>query len=440
MELELLDKKITEAVKKYITCNTPGMALLIGEKGKIVYHKGFGLADFEKKEYITPDNTFFIASISKQFTTMAVMMLKEKGLVDYDETIERFFPDFPSYVKKVTVRHLMTHTSGIKEYFDDKFCQKAAEMGDRMTQSAILDVIKGFGDLEFEPETRFSYCNSAYVMLGAIVEKLSGMTFAEYIEKNIFKPLGMKNSVVGVSSKQKIDKLAVGYKLTEGGAFEKTPYDMSTIGWADGNIISTVEDLFIWHNALYTEKLVKKETLEEALTSYILKDGTPTGYGFGHFLNKRRGLREIWHTGGTIGYISRFSRFVEEDVAVIMLTNYMGVKRDEVFGEIVDIYLNSRQSPLRYIDVPYEELKAKTGKYKDEEFYCDILLDASGKKLKICCDLGRLKGEYTLSPVGKLLFRLDTPADYYISFLKTDSSISGIELSFNGLPMRLQKA
>lgn len=334
------EKEIEKIAADYFSSETPGMALLIGEKGRIVYKKGFGMADLEKGIPIDTDTAFIIASITKQFTTMAIMMLKEIGLLSYDETIARFFPDFPDYKERVTIRHLMTHTSGIKEYFDDDFIKLAHDMGDSLTQDYILERIKNFGDLDFEPNTKFSYSNSGYVMLGAIVEKVSQKSFAEFLKEKIFDQVGMNRTVVGTSPKLNIPKMAAGYTLDEKGYYKKTPMDMAAVGWADGNIISTVEDLFKWHNALYTEKLVKKETLKEAFTPHVLKDGTPTNYGFGWFIGDRFGIREIWHSGGTVGYISRFSRFVDEDVAVIMLTNcydLAGPKRDEIFNRIVDV-------------------------------------------------------------------------------------------------------
>ena len=334
--------KINEEMLKsiggeYFSNNTPGMALLIGEKGRVLYEKGFGMADIEKAIPNETDTAFIIASVTKQFTTMAIMMLKEKGLLDYDDTIDKYFPDFPDYRNIVTLRHLMTHTSGIKEYFDEGFKDKAGLSLEDPTQDDILKWIKSVEDLEFAPNTRYSYCNSAYVMLGAVVEMVSKQSFGDFLAEHIFIPLQMDRTVVGVFANQKVDKMASGYKEDGEGGFIKTPMDMMAIGWADGNMISTVQDLFKWHNALYTEKLVKRETLQEAFTPHVLKDGTVTDYGFGWKINLRSGPKELWHTGGTIGYISRFSRFVEEDVAIIMLTNLQdsaSAKRDEIFGKI----------------------------------------------------------------------------------------------------------
>lgn len=335
MTVKVSQESIEKVVARYINNTTPGVSLLVGHEGKVLLKRGFGMSDIEKGLAVTPENSFIIASVTKQFTDMAVMMLKEKGLLDYDETIEKYFPDFPDYKRKVTIRHLMAHTSGIKEYFNNEFEVNKAEIA-KASLDDMLRTIRDFGDLDFEPDTKYSYCNSAYVMLGALIQKVSDMEFGEFLKEKIFRPLGMNNSAAPSSPEEKFPELTAGYKEKEDGSFEKCAYDMLAIGWADGNIISTVDDLFLWHNALYTDRLVKKETLEEAFKSHKLKCGTNTNYGFGWFIDEYKGRRQYWHTGGTVGYISRFSRFIDENTAIIMLTNYEGIKRDELFFGIAD--------------------------------------------------------------------------------------------------------
>ena len=200
--------------------------------------------------------------------------------------------------------------------------------------------------------------------------------------------------------------------------------------------------MFIWHNSLYTESLVKSEILKEAFTAHILKDGTSTGYGFGWFIDSRRGLKEIWHSGGTVGYISRFSRFVDEDVAVIMLTNnqsWAGIKRDEVFGQIVDCVLEDKLEPLKFIELADNDLKKYEGFYSEKDSICDCIYDREKGYLKIRCDIPRLKGEYKLDAITLDRFRLGTPADYYVTFLRQDGMIVGIELKVSGMKLRLKK-
>ncbi len=332
-----LDERVTKIVSD-INSSTPGLSLLIGKGEDIIYQKGFGMADIENNIPIEPETCFIIASVTKQFTCMALMMLKERGLLDYDETIDRYFPDFPEYKNRVTIRNLMTHTSGIKEYFTDQ-CIEGVLIPENATQEDILNIIKGFGDLEFEPGSRFSYSNSGYVMLGAIIEKVSGLPFDRFMLENIFKPIGMDKTQIGVSPDQKFGNLAKGYKTVSDNTFHRTKMDMAAIGWADGNMVSTVGDLFKWHRALFTEKLVKSQTMQEAFKPNALSDGNLSNYGFGWFIDTWEGHRQIWHTGGTIGYISRLSRFVDDDTVIIMLTNNDGINRDDIFYNIAKLVL-----------------------------------------------------------------------------------------------------
>lgn len=336
MDLKTLEKRLDSVVNIDMTDDTPGMVLMITKGDDVLIKKSYGLANLETKEKITEDRSFVIASNTKQFTCVAIMMLKEQGLIDYDEPIERFFPDFPDYVKYVTVRDLMTHVSGIREYFEE---DKWLDIPDSATADTerMIEIIKNFGGLTFEPKTQYSYCNSAYVMLGDIVRQLSGMSFGEFLKKRIFEPLEMNDTIAPDYKDVKSDKLTEGYTTEDKVNFVKQDYNMALVGYADGNIQSTVDDLFKWHKYLYmsdSEKLLKRETLAEAFKENHLLDGTATGYGFGFFLGDYKGHKEIWHTGGTTGFISRVSRFVDDDISIFMLTNYEGLPKNELYERI----------------------------------------------------------------------------------------------------------
>ncbi|MGI5838751.1 MAG: serine hydrolase domain-containing protein [bacterium] len=439
MDNTAIARQIETLAGKFCSQSTPGFALLIGEKGKMLYKNGFGMADLVKSVPVTPEHSFLIGSVSKQFTTMAVMMLQERGLLAYDEPIARFFPDFPAYKDVVTIRHLMTHTAGIKEYLVDAFWQQPAAERAQVTQDSLLQLIGGWGELDFAPGTRFSYSNSGYVMLGSIVEQLSGQSFASFITERIFRPLGMKHSFVPESPAQPAGNRAFGYQVGMEGTFIPAPYDMTTIGWADGNIVSTVDDLFIWHNALNSETLVSQKTLAEAFTPYVLKNGRSTNYGFGWVNYLRRGVPEIWHSGSTAGYIARFSRFVASDTAVIMLTNYQGINRDELFGGIVDTILGSEMAPVGTMSLPAADLAVKAGIYAEGAEKICLRYDPERKKLLLNGATRRLSGEYSLSPVSEKMFRVDSPADYYVSFSAGGNPPSGLELICNGMLVNLAR-
>lgn len=336
MNLTTLEERIDKVVSEDMSGNTPGMSLLLTKGRDVLIRKPYGLANLETGEKITCEDQFVIASNTKQFTCAAIMMLKERGLLDYDEPIERFFPDFPDYRKYVTIRDMMTHVSGIQEYFEENKWLNIPNSATADTKR-MLEIIKGFGDLTFKPRTQYSYCNSSYVMLGNIVEQLSGMSFGEFLKKNIFQPLGMEHTIAPDYMDVKGENLTEGYVKDADGNFVKQDYNMALVGYADGNIQSTVDDLFIWHQYLYmsdSELILKRESLAEAFKNNYLLDGTATGYGFGFFLGDYKGHKEIWHTGGTTGFISRASRFVDDDMSLIMLTNYEGLPKNVMYEKI----------------------------------------------------------------------------------------------------------
>lgn len=336
-----LEERLDRVISRVMNDNTPGMALLIAQGDEILVRKGYGLADMKTGRKISPDDNLIIASNTKQFTCMAVLMLVERGLLSLNDTVEKFFPDFPEDVKKVTIWQMMVHQSGIKEYFEGDRLEPTA----KSTSDEMIEMIKGFGGLDFEPGEKFSYCNSSYVMLGKIVEILSGMKFGEFLKTQILDPVGMTNSFAPDYMDDRPESLIMGYKVQEDGSFKEVEYDMLQVGYADGNIQSNVDDLLKWHKHLYESKeevFLSRENMQKCFDNAKLNDGTDTGYGLGFFIDGSKfheghveGRHEIWHTGGTFGFISRVSRFVDDDLSVIMLTNYEGLPKNELFFKII---------------------------------------------------------------------------------------------------------
>ena len=340
-----LEERLDCVISPVMNDETPGMALLIAQGDEVLVRKGYGLADMTTGRKLSPDDNLIIASNTKQFTCMAILMLVEEGLLHLDDTVEKFFPDFPEDVKKVTIWEMMVHQSGIKEYFEEDRWQATATA----TTDEMMEIIKGFGGLDFEPGQNFSYCNSSYVMLGKIVELLSGMKFGAFLKTKILDPVGMTRSYAPDYMDDKPASLIKGYMLQADGSLKEAAYDMLQVGYADGNIQSNVDDLLRWHKHLYMsqeEVFLSRERMKQCFINTKLQDNTETGYGLGFFLNGSQfheghveGKQEIWHTGGTMGFISRVSRFVEDDLSVIMLTNYEGLPKNEMFFKIIkEIY------------------------------------------------------------------------------------------------------
>ena len=290
--------------------------VLIGEKGKVLYKKAFGIAHPQTRQALTTASAFNLASVSKQFYTMMAMMLKEQGKLHYDDAVQKYLPTFP--YAAVTIRHLMNQTSGLPEYFD--IAQGDMNPLDTLTNASLLELLAvKKPPLVFEPGIRWQYCNTNYTTLAYIIEKVSGVPCEQFFAQRIAAPLKLKNSFV-YHLKMKshppsrvfgLEYDGVNYKLNDLLRFD------GIVG--DGNVYSSVEDLYTWDQALYTEKLVKKATFAEAITPGKLTTGANTGYGFGWFI--REPGKIVSHTGGWVGFGTEITRYLDKNQTIIVLDN-----------------------------------------------------------------------------------------------------------------------
>jgi CubicO group peptidase (beta-lactamase class C family)/uncharacterized protein YneR len=311
-----LTSQIDALLQKVYKADEPGASVLVKKQGQVLFRKGYGLADMELGIPVEPDMVFRLGSITKQFTAVAILMLAEQGKLPLQDEITKFLPDYPTQGKTITVEHLLTHTSGIKSYTD--LPEWLPLMRKDMTLKEIIDLFKD-KPMEFSPGERWKYCNSGYILLGAIIEKVSGETYEAFLQKHIFDPLGMNHSYYGSSSRVILRRIP-GY--SKGGAgFENAPYISMTQPYAAGSLLSSVDDLAIWNEALLAGKLIKRETLEKAFTPYKLKDGTTTGYGYGWFISNYEGHRIIEHGGGIMGFTTYTLLLPEDQAFVVLLTN-----------------------------------------------------------------------------------------------------------------------
>jgi len=316
----------------------PGAALLVIDHDEIVCCKCYGLADLETRRPITADSSFYLASISKQFTAMAVMLLAAQGKLGFEDRLPAYFPRFPSWGAEISLRHMLHHTSGLPKYFHlfssgERISEFTRSMTG-ITNEAVLERIMDLAGPKFPVGAQYAYSNTGYVLLAMIVSIVSGQSFADFLKTNIFDPLGMKHTVVYDASRPARHRLAHGY-WEEKGQFERWDYPLLTAG--DGGLFSTLDDLFLWDQALNTEDLVPKAALEQAFTSGATNDGTPVGYGFGWFTNvisylsaaEREqllalggaGLRLVAHGGSLFTYCNYITRLLGTQRTIIVLTN-----------------------------------------------------------------------------------------------------------------------
>ena len=333
-----------------IKTNDAGMAVLVAQDGKIIFEKGYGQADVEHHVPITPQTTFRIASVTKQFTASAILKLQEEGKLSVDDKLSKYIPDFPRG-DEVTLRELLNHTSGIYNYNRKGYIAIGAT--NATTTEAIIEMIKKY-PYDFDPGTQWRYDNSGYVLLGYIVAKVSGQTYGDFLRENFFQPLGMTNTGV-YRAHLGLPHEALGYSLGTNG-FEPAPdWDPS---WTAGNgaIYSTVEDLYRWNEGLFNGQVLDAASLKAAFTA--VKTTESQGYGFGWFIDRYHGLRMMSHSGGFPGFTSWLMRLPDKKFTVVILANALP-GRELHAGQLVDIFMADKHAEVKVDPTVYDTLVGK---------------------------------------------------------------------------------
>lgn len=367
--------KIDKLLATVYKSNETGATALIARKGTVIYKKAMGMANLELNVPMQIDNVFRIGSISKQFTAVAILQLLEKGKLDLQDDIKKFIPDYPTHGYTITVEQLLNHTSGIKSYtnmneWDDQVRRKD------FTPAALVDYFKN-QPMDFAPGTKWDYNNSGYILLGFIIEKVSGKTYPEYIVDNIFKPLGMANSYYG-DHIPLIKNRVSGYEPAKD-SVANTDFLSMTQPYAAGSLLSTVEDLFKWHQAVHSYKLVKKEILDKAFVSSKLINGKSTNYGYGWFMGNLQGSPTIEHGGGINGSLTNAIYLPKEDVFVTVFSNCTCKPPSEVSTKIAGLLINKPFGEHKEITLTGVDLNKYTGVYENENGEQRIIRNDSNK-------------------------------------------------------------
>jgi CubicO group peptidase (beta-lactamase class C family) len=326
--------QIDRLFSAYDRPNVPGASVLVVKDGAVIYQKGYGASDLEAGELADEATNYRLASLTKQFTAMAIMMLKEDGVLNYEQTLTEVLPDFPSYGSRIKIRHLLNHTSGLRDYEDLIPSGQREQVKDR----DVVELLKRQTSTYFTPGSSYRYSNSGYATLAHIVQTVSGMRFAEFLEERIFAPLGMAATVAYENGVSTVAHRAYGY-TSNGGGWDRTDQSVTSAVLGDGGVYTSPVDYFKWDQALYTETLVSAETLAEAFTPGRLSGGARTSYGFGWMLDTYRGHRRIHHTGSTIGFRTAVQRFPDQHLTVLVLVNRANASPWDVAEQIADLYL-----------------------------------------------------------------------------------------------------
>jgi CubicO group peptidase (beta-lactamase class C family) len=373
--------QVDALVAKTIKEGGPGAAVMVIQDGKVVHQKGYGLANLESKTPVGPDTAFELASVSKQFTAMAVMMLVERGKLRYDDPLSKFFPELPPYAKAITVRHLLNHTSGLP----DVIAPDMEKAGYQPASKELLKLITERKDAAFAPGERFRYNNTGYVVLALIVEKVSGKSFPLFMKENIFQPLGMSHTVIWDETKPVINNRALPYAVA-GDSFESLPFGSDVYIFGAKGVVTTLQDMYKWDQALYTEKLVKAATLKEAFTPATLNNGQPDDYGYGWVIGKDHGLNLVMHDGSYLGYKTIIARYPDQRFTVIVLSNSNRVgSTGSLARRIAKLYLGERMTLTPTVKVDPAVLQSYAGRYRSDGGgpTTEITVDGNGLLLNI---------------------------------------------------------
>ncbi len=355
---DTVDKMLSE---KYPD-DRPGAVALVAKGGEVLFAKGYGLANLELNVPMNVDNVFEIGSITKQFTAVSILMLMEQDKLRLDDEITKYLEDYPTHDHIITIDHLLNHTSGIKSYTSmPSFMSKART---DMTPTELIDVFKN-EPMDFPPGEQWEYNNSAYIILGHIIEVVSGMSYAEYIKQKIFMPLEMDNSYYGSHSKI-IPNRASGYQPNNEG-YRNADYLSMTLPYAGGSLMSTVEDLLKWQQAIHNNVLITQESKALAFSDSKLNNGESTYYGYGWRLDEIEGTPTIEHGGGIFGYTCYAVYVPSHDLYTVVLSNSNGNSPTDITIEMAAQYLGTPLLSKETVDLPEDALKRWVGTYEFED-------------------------------------------------------------------------
>jgi CubicO group peptidase (beta-lactamase class C family) len=348
-------KRVEEVFARMVLDREPGAAVLVVEGGRVVFERGYGIADFRTMRPIDEMTNFRLASVTKQFTAAAVCLLVRDGKLCYDDALTSVFPDFPAYGRDISIRHLLQHTSGLPDYENLMMAPDPAVPVEeaQIEDAEVLDLLERQTAGKFPPGTKWDYSNSGYVVLGLVVEKAAGLPFGRFLRDRIFAVLGMEGTMAYERGKNEVRDRAFGHTF-EKGRWRETDQSPTSATLGDGGVYSSLRDMARWDTALRDHTLLSAAETKLALTPVLAPagppvepDGMPAAYGFGWFLNPWKGHARAWHYGETVGFRTAIQRFVANGVTVVVLCNRGDADAAGLALRAAKPYLKKGPTPLR---------------------------------------------------------------------------------------------
>ncbi len=350
----------------------PGATVAVVHQGEIILERGYGQANIEYDIPNEPSTVFHIASVSKQFTVFAILLLEEQGKLSLDDDIRKYLPEVPDFGHTITLRHLASHTSGMRDQWN-LLVMAGWRFDDVITKEHVLTLVKQQRELNFEPGQEYFYCNTGFTLLAEVVARISGMSFAEYADRHIFQPLHMRHTLFYDNHQKIVKNRAYSYGA-KGDGYEKRVLSYANVGAT--SLFTTVQDLSLWTLNFKHLTVGSHAIIDKMNTPATLNDGTTFGGALGQFVNDYKGLRQIQHGGADAGYRTYLGRFPDQEFAVIVFSNYAGFNAGGMALKVADIYLEAlmaddephSEAPERtYITLSTKQLKAYEGDFWNEQ-------------------------------------------------------------------------
>src|SRR5262245_25548831 len=381
-----LNEKVDKLFAQWDKPDSPGCALGVIKDGKFVYKRGYGSANLDYRAPAASESAFYIASPSKHFTAASILLLVRRGPISLDDDIRKYFPELPKYEAPITVNHLVHHTSGVRDYLE-LMGMAGRRMDEPFDNEEAVGLIARQKGLNFKPGERFLYSNSNYVLMAEIVRRASGKSLREFADENIFRPLGMTNTLFNDDRTAVVKNRVVSYATTSPGRYTQFIKTIEAMG--DGNLLTTVEDLAKWDQNFYDNKVGGEGFSQQLLTRTKLNNGEEITYAFGLGNEVYKGLKAVAHGGGFMGFRTEMIRFPEQRFTSICLCNVGSANPSALARQMADIYLADQLKPAeaksnsspkapgppQTVTLTAERLTEYTGVYYSEELDATYRLD-----------------------------------------------------------------
>jgi len=421
----MVDERVDRLFTAWDRPDSPGCALAIISKGQIVYSRGYGMANLEHDIPVSSKTVFRIASTSKQFTAMCIALLTEQGTISLADDIREYLPEIPAYESPITIRHLIHHTSGLRDYLELMGLTGMRE-ADYYTDDEVIALLARQKELNFKPGDQHLYSNTGYLLLALIVQRASGKSLGIFAEENIFSPLGMKNTHFHDDHTRIVKNCATGYSPVENGDYRINMTTLDMVG--DGGIFTTAEDLFLWDQNFYRNRLGKgdRKLIAQVLTPGTLTNGEELNYAFGLVVRDCNGLRMVGHGGAFVGFRAEMIRFPEQEFTVICLANLSSINPSQLSLQVADVYLADQfkakavaEIPLRPVELTEKELQDKVGLYYSST--TGEIVEISLQQDELIADKSGF--EFALAPVSSAKFHaVELPLSIEIQFERAAES------------------